>query len=422
MSNFEATIICIDNSDYNRNEDILPNRFLSQIDCINVLCCNKTSMHYRNNIGVIMMAGDKIKVKVSLTNDIGLLLSCIHDIKMEGSCDVIRSLLIAQLALKHREDKNLEQKILLFVGSPLEVNHKQLINTGKQLKKNNIAIDIISYGNIDKNRENLKLLFENVNNNDNCRFIECPENETNLSVLCSKEFNTYLLRLDGLQHDEQLRNAMQLSLQESQQGASTTGTTGVGQSGTNDNSSNKQAVNNLPTIEDIENMKDIDNELKEALLLSLREYTEKQAEQAGQTGENGQDGQAEETPALGNENYKNSFDNQDINKIKTEENKEKKENESYEKVFKVDKEYNNVDSSSVSFTGDNNCNINNNNGIVQEMKENILDDTIENGNNEKENSGYNSSDLGKRADDTNNVLGTNEKRTIEKQDGEEEEK
>ncbi|GAB64461.1 26S proteasome non-ATPase regulatory subunit 4, partial [Plasmodium cynomolgi strain B] len=114
MSSIEATIICIDNSDYNRNEDIVPNRFLSQIDCINVLCCNKTSMHYKNNIGIVMMAGDKTKVKVSLTNDIGQLLSCIHDIKLDGTCDIVRSLLIAQLALKHRVDKNLGQKIMLF--------------------------------------------------------------------------------------------------------------------------------------------------------------------------------------------------------------------------------------------------------------------------------------------------------------------
>ncbi|CRG98088.1 proteasome subunit alpha type 5, putative [Plasmodium gallinaceum] len=329
MSNIEATIICIDNSDYNRNEDIIPNRFLSQIDCINVLCCNKTSMHYKNNIGILMMAGDKIKVKVSLTNDIGQLLSCIHDIKLDGTCDIIRSLLIAQLALKHRVDKNLEQKIILFIGSPFDVNEKQLINTGKQLKKNNISVDIISFGNTNKNRDKLMKLFESVNNNDNCRFIECPENETNLSKFVLNSFlNHNDFNIDNMQ-DEQLISAMQMSLEENQN--------------LNEKNNNN---NDLPTIEEIENMKDIDNELKEALILSLKEYTEKNKSDNTNKEESDNNihyNKKEENLTLVNESYKNNFDNNNENKL--EDSKEKKENESYEKVFKLDKDENIVENS-----------------------------------------------------------------------------
>ncbi|SBT86947.1 26S proteasome regulatory subunit RPN10, putative [Plasmodium malariae] len=379
MNSIEATIICIDNSDYNRNEDIVPNRFLSQIDCVNVLCCNKTSVHYKNNIGILTMAGDKTKVKVSLTNDIGQLLSCIHDIKLDGTCDILRSLLIAQLALKHRVDKNLEQKIILFVGSPIDVNEKQLINTGKQLKKNNISVDIISYGNINKNREKLMKLYDSVNNNDNCRFIECPEVESNLSkfvlnsFLSNNDFN-----IDNIQDDEQLINAMQLSLEDSHHMADSKN---VNSSNNNmGNSNHISNSNDLPTIQDIENMKDIDNELKEALILSLKEYTEKnkqedmEQKQKGKqevqsttgasdadnsanaangttqkgsgadsapnstSGMNGE-GKKEENLTLVNESYKNNFDNNN-EEIELEESKEKKENESYEKVFKIDKDEN----------------------------------------------------------------------------------
>lgn len=224
-----------------------------------------------------MMAGDKIKVKVSLTNDIGQLLSCIHDIKLDGTCDIIRSLLIAQLALKHRVDKNLDQKIILFIGSPFHVNEKQLINTGKQLKKNNISVDIISFGNIDKNRDKLMMLFESVNNNDNCRFIECPEYENNLSKFVLNSFlNNNDFNIGNIQDDDQLLNAMQLSLEESQHMDKNLNTTNNINTGSNHHTNNITTNNNdLPTIEEIENMKDIDNELKEALILSLREYTEK---------------------------------------------------------------------------------------------------------------------------------------------------
>ncbi|CDO63851.1 proteasome subunit alpha type 5, putative [Plasmodium reichenowi] len=382
MSNIEATIICIDNSDYNRNEDIVPNRFLSQIDCVNVLCCNKTSLHYKNNIGILMMAGDKIKVKVSLTNDIGQLLSCIHDIKLDGTCDIIRSLLIAQLALKHRVDKNLDQKIILFIGSPFNVNEKQLINTGKQLKKNNISVDIISFGNIDKNRDKLMMLFESVNNNDNCRFIECPEYENNLSKFVLNSFlNNNDFNIGNIQDDDQLLNAMQLSLEESQHMDKNLNSTNNINTGSNHHPNNITSNNNdLPTIEEIENMKDIDNELKEALILSLREYTEKNKLENKDTTSNNNESnnnnnnnnnnnesnnnnnnnnnndntcgnnnnslnfyKKDDNFALVNESYKNNFDKNDENKLET--SKEKKENESYEKVFKIDKEENIEDTS-----------------------------------------------------------------------------
>ncbi|SPJ09765.1 26S proteasome regulatory subunit RPN10, putative [Plasmodium sp. DRC-Itaito] len=358
MSNIEATIICIDNSDYNRNEDIVPNRFLSQIDCVNVLCCNKTSLHYKNNIGILMMAGDKIKVKVSLTNDIGQLLSCIHDIKLDGTCDIIRSLLIAQLALKHRVDKNLDQKIILFIGSPFNVNEKQLINTGKQLKKNNISVDIISFGNIDKNRDKLMMLFESVNNNDNCRFIECPEYENNLSKFVLNSFlNNNDFNIGNIQDDDQLINAMQLSLEESQHMDKNMNSSNNINTGTNHYPNNITSNNNdLPTIEEIENMKDIDNELKEALILSLREYTEKNKLENNDNNINNNNSNCcgnnnnslnyykkDDNFALVNESYKNNFDKNDENKL--EESKEKKENESYEKVFKIDKEENIQDTS-----------------------------------------------------------------------------
>ncbi|CAD51294.1 26S proteasome regulatory subunit RPN10 [Plasmodium falciparum NF54] len=411
MSNIEATIICIDNSDYNRNEDIVPNRFLSQIDCVNVLCCNKTSLHYKNNIGILMMAGDKIKVKVSLTNDIGQLLSCIHDIKLDGTCDIIRSLLIAQLALKHRVDKNLDQKIILFIGSPFHVNEKQLINTGKQLKKNNISVDIISFGNIDKNRDKLMMLFESVNNNDNCRFIECPEYENNLSKFVLNSFlNNNDFNIGNIQDDDQLLNAMQLSLEESQHMDKNLNTTNNINTGSNHHTNNITTNNNdLPTIEEIENMKDIDNELKEALILSLREYTEKNKLENKDTTSNNNNNNNESNNNNNESNNNNNESNNNNNESnnnnnesnnnnnesnnnnnesnnnnngntcgnnnnnslnfykkddnfalvnesyknnfdkndenKLETSKEKKENESYEKVFKIDKEENMEDTS-----------------------------------------------------------------------------
>lgn len=60
----------------------------------------------------------------------------------------------------------------MFVGSPIKNKHDDLVLLGKKLKKNNVAIDIISFGNIDENREAVKLLIDNANNSNNSHFLE----------------------------------------------------------------------------------------------------------------------------------------------------------------------------------------------------------------------------------------------------------
>ncbi len=74
---------------------------------------------------------------------------------------------IAQLALKHRKNKNGGQRIIAFVGGPLLESVAAFQKIGKQLKKNNVAIDIISIGEIEENNEKLMELVNATNSNDN---------------------------------------------------------------------------------------------------------------------------------------------------------------------------------------------------------------------------------------------------------------
>ena len=53
---------------------------------------------------------------------------------------------IAQLALKHRENKNQRQRIVVFVGSPLGDSQESLVKLGKRLRKNNVLVDIVTFG------------------------------------------------------------------------------------------------------------------------------------------------------------------------------------------------------------------------------------------------------------------------------------
>ena len=80
------------------------------------------------------------------TNDIGKLLSALNKAAIGGVSDLITSIQIAQLALKHRENKNQRQRVVVFVGSPLDDTQEELVKLGKKLRKNNVLIDIVTFG------------------------------------------------------------------------------------------------------------------------------------------------------------------------------------------------------------------------------------------------------------------------------------
>ena len=63
-----------------------------------------------------------------------------------GTSDLLTAVQIAQLALKHRENKNQRQRIVVFVGSPLQDTQDSLIKLGKRLRKNNVLVDIVTFG------------------------------------------------------------------------------------------------------------------------------------------------------------------------------------------------------------------------------------------------------------------------------------
>ena len=99
-----------------------------------------------NSVGVLSMAGRGVEVHVALTSDVGKILSLSHGIKIGDKMNLMGGIQVAQLALKHRQNKNQRQRIIVFVGSPIENEEKELVKLGKKLKKNSVAMDIINFG------------------------------------------------------------------------------------------------------------------------------------------------------------------------------------------------------------------------------------------------------------------------------------
>lgn len=170
----EAVMVCLDNSLWTRNGDYSPTRFEAQIDSMNLVCGAKTSQNPENSVGILSSAGDRVEVVLTPTSDLGKMLAELARIKVSGQSDLARGIQTAQLALKHRQNKNQKQRIIAFVGSPVEATEKQLETLGKNLKKNNVSLDLVSFGEVEENNAKLTKLIQAVNSNETSHLVEIP--------------------------------------------------------------------------------------------------------------------------------------------------------------------------------------------------------------------------------------------------------
>ncbi|XP_072957369.1 26S proteasome non-ATPase regulatory subunit 4 homolog isoform X2 [Typha angustifolia] len=178
----EATMICIDNSEWMRNGDYPPSRFQAQADAVNLICGAKTQSNPENTVGVLTMAGKGVRVLVTPTSDLGKILACMHGLELGGETNLTAGIQVAQLALKHRQNKKQQQRIIVFVGSPLKYEKKVLEAIGRKLKKNSVALDIVDFGESDDGKpEKLEALLAAVNNNDSSHIVHVPPGPNALS-------------------------------------------------------------------------------------------------------------------------------------------------------------------------------------------------------------------------------------------------
>lgn len=166
--------MCIDNSEWTRSGDYAPTRFQAQADAVNLLAGAKTQANPENTVGVLIMAGKTPRVLVTPTPDLGKVLNCMTDINIDGEANIATSVQIAQLALKHRQNKNQRQRIVIFAGSPVREDKDMLVKIAKKLKKNNVAVDVVSFGHEADNEEKLAAFHSAVNSNDNSHLVSVP--------------------------------------------------------------------------------------------------------------------------------------------------------------------------------------------------------------------------------------------------------
>lgn len=192
-------MLIIDNSEYMRNGDYVPTRFDAQSDAVNTVFQTKIDSNPENTVGIMTMAGKGPEVLVTHSKDLGQILGALHSVKSEskigGTIDIPTAISVALLALKHRENKNLRQRIVVFVGSPADgsdegsagragTDEKSMVRLAKKLKKNNVAVDFVVYGDgIDEPAEGseqktvLTSFVENASSGDNSHLVVVPPSQ-----------------------------------------------------------------------------------------------------------------------------------------------------------------------------------------------------------------------------------------------------
>lgn len=217
-------MIVLDTSEYMRNGDYLPSRFAAEIEAAQTVFNAKTRANPENTVGLMTMAGD---VKVTFITDTGKFLYACKETKITGNSRLSAAVQVAQLALRHRQNKNQRQRIVVFVGSPVTESEHDLQRLAAKMKKNNIAIDFVNFGQEADNTAKLQLFVDTVNSGDNSHLLDVPpgpywlsEQVSHSAILGAAESGGETGFMDddlGADADPELEMALRMSLEEEQQ-------------------------------------------------------------------------------------------------------------------------------------------------------------------------------------------------------------
>ncbi|KAI4754001.1 hypothetical protein E4T52_13839 [Aureobasidium sp. EXF-3400] len=147
----EATMIVVDNSESSRNGDYVPSRWDAQADAANLIFQYKTQANPESSVGLMTMGATGPEVLTTLTTNPAKILDGLHRTKIRGESHLHTAIMIASLALKHRQNKSQRQRIIVLTCSPLnsaQESQSSLVKLAKRMKKNNVSIDIVAFGDL----------------------------------------------------------------------------------------------------------------------------------------------------------------------------------------------------------------------------------------------------------------------------------
>jgi 26S proteasome regulatory subunit N10 len=146
----------------------VPSRWDAQADAANLIFQYKTQANPESSVGLMTMGATGPEVLTTLTTNPAKILDGLHRTKIRGESHLHTAIMIAsvrcfknyhlyhvtnhpQLALKHRQNKSQRQRIIVLTCSPLnsaQESQSSLVKLAKRMKKNNVSIDIVAFGDL----------------------------------------------------------------------------------------------------------------------------------------------------------------------------------------------------------------------------------------------------------------------------------
>ncbi|CAK7263884.1 proteasome regulatory particle base subunit rpn10 [Sporothrix epigloea] len=173
----EAVMILVDNSESSRNGDYHPTRFEAQADAVSIVFQHITNGNPESEVGLMSTAGKGPEVLATMTTEEGRILEGLHRTKkhIRGESHLMTSLQVALLALRHRKNKTQRTRIVAFVCSAVPEEEKALLTLAGKLKKNNVSVDFVVFGDLDdQSQHKLTKFNEKVKGSEGSHMVTIP--------------------------------------------------------------------------------------------------------------------------------------------------------------------------------------------------------------------------------------------------------
>ena len=126
----------------------MPSRLDAQAEAVSAIFRLKRDSNVENQASLMTSFVGGPKVLATLTSDAGIFGAALNDAKLAGSsARLTPALQVAQLILRNRQNPHQRQRVIVFVGSPLESQEGEgLVKQAMTLKKQGVAVDVIMFG------------------------------------------------------------------------------------------------------------------------------------------------------------------------------------------------------------------------------------------------------------------------------------
>lgn len=168
-------MVVLDTTEYMRNCDYFPTRLSAEQEAAFHVFTTKLNANPQNTVGLMTLSGT---VKVSFVSSSGRFQAGLRETQIDRTENptLCKAIQVAQLALRHRHSTQ-RQRIIAFIGSPVSDSEQDLKKLAAKLKKNGIALDLVSFGQEGENSSVLSEFVAATNSTDpshSSHFLDAP--------------------------------------------------------------------------------------------------------------------------------------------------------------------------------------------------------------------------------------------------------